>query len=57
MYVIRKWKFKDNTVTEEKDGSLSCDCTEFALFGYCDHIRYIEEKYISKERVIEVPLL
>lgn len=57
MYVIRKWKFKDNTVTEAKDGRLSCDCTEFALFNYCDHIRYTEEKYVMKEKVIEISLL
>ena len=51
-----RWAFREGNTVEQIDGKLSCDCVEYALFGYCDHVRHTEERYIG-ERVIEVHLL
>ncbi|OPY88330.1 MAG: hypothetical protein A4E71_00541 [Smithella sp. PtaU1.Bin162] len=53
MYLITQYKFFNeegqcNTVTENKDGKLVCDCIEFARFGTCDHSVVIEAEQVPQ---------
>ena len=56
MHMKKIWEFKEkdnvNIVRAQRDGKLSCGCVDFALFGYCDHIRYVELNYMKEDVII-----